>query len=264
MHEHHCHLEQVRSNWLSDFKTHGEHIGAGHSLRGGLAPGSVSVGEDVDDLVAQFGRDHVVAAPRGCDEVVTELLLVASLHHRLRRQRLKPEASLRSKLKEYNFSKALYNSSNLLQLKFRLPGSLLCSTLSEEQNARTTRLLAAQKHLTTCMYAVAHDRTSNSACFWTSSARIRFRMNSASFATRTMWSRVACDSNLNNKGRNVGIFATFHCVHLLSRRAYPCAVFSEAINIIHEKGRLAMSTSEFTTCRFVTRLGLFRVRTFLR
>ena len=38
--------------------------------------------------------------------------------------------------------------------------------------------------------------TSNSACFWTSSALILFRMNSASLATRTIWSRVAWDNNL--------------------------------------------------------------------
>ena len=38
---------------------------------------------------------------------------------------------------------------------------------------------------------------SNSACFCTSSALIRFSMNSASFATRTMWSRVAWASNLH-------------------------------------------------------------------
>ena len=41
--------------------------------------------------------------------------------------------------------------------------------------------------------------TSNSACFCTSSALILLRMNSASLATRTMWSRVACDNNLQEK-----------------------------------------------------------------
>lgn len=37
--------------------------------------------------------------------------------------------------------------------------------------------------------------TSKSACFKTSSALILFRINSASFATRTMWSRIAWESS---------------------------------------------------------------------
>lgn len=40
--------------------------------------------------------------------------------------------------------------------------------------------------------------TSKSACFSTSSALILFKMNSASFATLTMWSFIAWDSNLCN------------------------------------------------------------------
>lgn len=40
--------------------------------------------------------------------------------------------------------------------------------------------------------------TSKSACFSTSSALILFKMNSASFATLTMWSFIAWDSSLCN------------------------------------------------------------------
>lgn len=42
-------------------------------------------------------------------------------------------------------------------------------------------------------------RTSKSACLRTSSARILFSINSASFATRTMWSFIAWESNLERK-----------------------------------------------------------------
>ena len=40
------------------------------------------------------------------------------------------------------------------------------------------------------------ELTSNSACFKTSSARMRFMINSASFATRTMWSFIAWERSL--------------------------------------------------------------------
>lgn len=43
--------------------------------------------------------------------------------------------------------------------------------------------------------SVCAQAPSKSACFKTSSARIRFKMNSASFATRTMWSFMACESS---------------------------------------------------------------------
>ena len=45
----------------------------------------------------------------------------------------------------------------------------------------------------------AYHLTSNSACFCTSSALILFNIKSASFATLTMWSRVAWANNLENK-----------------------------------------------------------------
>lgn len=45
----------------------------------------------------------------------------------------------------------------------------------------------------------SQNLTSNSACLCTSSALCLFKINSASFATRTIWSFIAWHSNLKRK-----------------------------------------------------------------
>ena len=50
--------------------------------------------------------------------------------------------------------------------------------------------------------------TSKSACFKTSSALILLRINSASFATRTMWSFIACDNSLYGSSNNIYVKIT--------------------------------------------------------
>lgn len=65
--------------------------------------------------------------------------------------------------------------------------------------------------------------TSNSACLWTSSARCLFRMNSASLATRTMWSFMAWHSNLwwcrENKCTRIHFYVYDTCTSLSKKKS---------------------------------------------
>ena len=53
------------------------------------SPGAMFVCHDVEDLVAEFAGDDVVASPGRRDQVITQLLLLLTIDHRLRAKRLK-------------------------------------------------------------------------------------------------------------------------------------------------------------------------------
>ena len=53
-----------------------------------VAPGSVTIRHDVEYSVALLHSDDVISAPRGSDEMITQLLLVFALHRRLCTQTL--------------------------------------------------------------------------------------------------------------------------------------------------------------------------------
>ena len=53
-----------------------------------VAPGSVTIRHDVEYSVSLLHSNDVISAPRGSDEMVTQLLLVFALHRRLRTQTL--------------------------------------------------------------------------------------------------------------------------------------------------------------------------------
>ncbi len=65
--------------------------------------------------------------------------------------------------------------------------------------------------------------TSKSACLTTSSARIRFRINSASLATRTMWSFMAWESSLH-KQNEIEEFTSIFFLFLIKNSQLPSFV----------------------------------------
>lgn len=129
---------------------------------GHCPPGSMLIGQDVEDLLFQLVGSHMISVFGGADQVVAHLLL------------------------------------------FPAVCGVLGTVGLEEGGTSQSRAWIWELYR-----PCSHRNTSNSACLCTSSALCLFKMNSASLATRTMWSFMAWHRSLTGARGQHNIQAHF-------------------------------------------------------